>query len=37
MRFYLNLGIALRNQASLFIKQLLHNKRNNKKKQNQWD
>ncbi|RCK60924.1 Arginine metabolism regulation protein II [Candida viswanathii] len=26
MRFYLNLGIALRNQASLFIKQLLHNK-----------
>ena len=31
MRFYLNLGIALRNQASLFIKQLLHNKRNNKR------
>ena len=28
MRFYLNLGIALRNQASLFIKQLLHNNRN---------
>lgn len=29
MKFYLNLGIALRNQASLFIKQLLHNKNSN--------
>ncbi|RLV94497.1 Arginine metabolism regulation protein II [Spathaspora sp. JA1] len=26
MKYYLNLGIALRNQASLFIKQLLHTK-----------
>ena len=30
MRFYLNLGIALRNQASLFINNY-YNKRNNKR------
>ncbi|CAI5756945.1 unnamed protein product [Candida verbasci] len=28
MRFYLNLGISLRNQASLFVKQLLNNSKN---------